>query len=132
MVVYRGTDLPEGMVHFGDESMGECRAAERALKLGSTVSIVGRGHSMEPEISDGTRMMLTPYVDGRTLREGDIVFATIRGKTKDGRKWRGYVMHKVYALRYGGKQVLIGNTHGRVDGWAWSKDVHGIYIGALG
>lgn len=130
------TDLPEGIVHLGEESWSTVEAARKLLEQGVPVSIVGIGQSMEPMIPDGTRMILEPVKRSYKPKKGDVVLAAIPWWYKDEEsgetvKVYGYVMHMIYVVRFDGQRVLIGDNHGHINGWARRKDVFGLYVGAI-
>jgi len=69
---------------------------------------------MDPLIVSGARVTLEP-VDPDTVKKGDIVLVRVKGRT---------YLHLVKARR--GKQVLIGNNKGHINGWASPDSVYGI------
>lgn len=130
------TDLPEGIVHLGEESWATVEAARKLLEQGIPVSIIGMGQSMEPMIPDGTRMILEPVTRNFKPKKGDVLLARIPYYIKDAdtdelTQVYGYVMHMVYVVHHSGRKVLIGDNHGTVNGWALKKDIFGHYIGAI-
>ena len=83
------------------------------LRLGNTVQIRPRGHSMKGKVGDGDLVTLAPYSDADP-EVGDIVLATVRGKV---------YLHLVRAIRDHSYQ--IGNNRGHINGWAGRGNIHG-------
>lgn len=84
------------------------------LIVGETVTFKARGNSMTPRIRNGDLVTLEPCVM-ENVKKGDIVLASVKGNN--------YV-HLVKQKR--GKEVLIANNHGHVNGW--SRHVYGRVI----
>lgn len=94
-------------------------AEEAAVKLrkGQTVRLQPIGDSMEGRINNGDWVTLSPC-DVNAINAGDIVLARI-----SLRRTSLLVLHLV--LEKCDRRLLIGNNHGRVDGWIDAEDVYG-------
>ncbi len=79
------------------------------LAAGETVRFRPRGHSMEPKISSGSLVTITPIEDYGSLKKGDIVFCRV-GRT--------HYVHLIQAItrKMGGIIFQIGNNKGRTNG----------------
>lgn len=75
---------------------------EELSKKGIT-SFRPKGNSMEPRISSGQKVTV---VSGLQIAVDDVVFCRISGR---------YYVHLVKAIQ--GNRFLIGNNHGRINGW---------------
>jgi hypothetical protein len=85
-----------------------------ALQRGDTVQICPRGNSMRPKVCDRALVTVAPCpVDN--LKEGDIVLVRVR---------RQVYLHLIKSIN--GDQFLIGNNHGRINGWVGAKAIYGI------
>jgi len=87
--------------------------AIQVLREGKPVTIQPRGHSMEPKISSGDRVTITPC-DSKTLDRGDIVLVRVQGSD---------YLHLIKGIKAG--QVLIGNNKGHINGWTSINNVFG-------
>ena len=87
---------------------------EKVQRLQRGENIISRepGHSMEPLIASRQPVVIHP-AQWAEVAKGDIVLCRVRGH---------YYTHKVLAVN-SGRGVLIGNNHGRVNGW--TKQVYG-------
>jgi len=73
---------------------------------------------MTPKIKSGQQITIEP-LNNRELEKGDIVFCKVNGNE--------YV-HLVKAIRSNGAEVLIGNNHGKINGWTHITNVYGIVV----
>lgn len=90
-------------------------AAARALVAGGrNVEYSEGGNSMLPLIKSRQPVTLSP-VDATKLEKGDIVLVKVN---------RNVYTHLVKGVRVG--QVLIGNNHGRINGWTSLANVFAI------
>jgi hypothetical protein len=83
------------------------------LKEGRTVRFRPRGPSMAGRVESGQLVTVEPIRDPSTLAVGDVVLCAVRG---------AQYLHLIKAVR--GKQFLIGNNRGGVNGWTttvWGK-----------
>ena len=85
------------------------------LVEGKSVIIKPIGNSMSKYIKSGERIKLDP-VEVSTLTVGDIVLCEVNGS---------HYLHLIKAI--GARGFLIGNCHGRVNGW--TKKIYGKYVG---
>lgn len=99
--------------------MGWATSYIAKLQQGETVEFRPRGNSMTPLIKSGQLCCVQPLEESETLNKGDIVLCTVRGNQ---------YLHKVLGVRSGGKEVQIGNNHGRVNGWTSRNKVYGKLI----
>ena len=85
----------------------------------NSVVVKPRGSSMHPKVKDGATVTVCPIVSPSLLTEGDVVLVTVKGYT---------YLHLIKRFRgHGDKlEVMIGNNHGRLNGWTSAKNVHGI------
>ncbi len=95
---------------------GWSEKAKSELAEGRSIEINPRGNSMTPKIKSGQQITLSPIGD-REIEIDDIVFCKVNGNE--------YV-HLVKGLRSNGEEVLIGNNHGRINGWTNKKNIFGI------
>lgn len=72
------------------------------------------GNSMTPIIKHRQPITIAP-VDTHKVTEGDIVLVKVKGRI---------YTHLVHATNM--DRVLIGNNHGRVNGWAARRNIFGI------
>jgi len=72
------------------------------------------GNSMRPLIKHREPITLAP-VDTDKVREGDIVLCKVKGRI---------FTHLVLATKI--DEVLIGNNHGHINGWAKRHNIYGI------
>lgn len=71
-------------------------------------------------IADGDMVTLEPY-QGTVPTVGEIVLARI-----EGRRFAHLVLHQILERASG--RVLVGNNHGRTDGWISAAEVYGKVI----
>ena len=93
-------------------------SAIEELKKGKVVRIRPRGNSMTPKIKSGQLVIIEPVEDYSDLKKGDIVLCIVKGKQ---------YLHLIKAV--GDDRFLIGNNHGKTNGWTKSKNVFGIMTG---
>jgi hypothetical protein len=99
------------------------------LKEGKTITIKPKGNSMTPIIKSGQLCKIAPLTIPVLLNEiniNDVVLCKVNGKV---------YLHKVEAITGNNQEgidiiekLLIGNNHGRLNGWANIKNVYGILI----
>lgn len=87
-----------------------------ALQRGETVHIRPHGQSMHPKVRDKAHVTVAPREAG-DLRVGDIVLVRVRGRV---------YLHLIKAID--GERFLIGNNHGRVNGWVGPHAIYGIAV----
>lgn len=89
--------------------------AAEALQRGEIVEgYKESGNSMKPRIHHRQPITLAPaQVD--KIEEGDIVMVKVKGRI---------FTHLVKATNV--DQVLIGNNHGHINGWAARRNIYGI------
>ena len=68
-------------------------------------------------ISDGDLVTLEPY-QGTIPGIGDMVLARV-----SGRRFEHLVLHQILAQE--ADRFLVGNNHGRADGWVMADDIYG-------
>lgn len=93
------------------------------LAAGETIyNYKERGNSMTPIIKSNEPVTLEPIGD-RTLSKGDAVFCKVRGN---------YYTHLIHAVDEGKAdkptRYLIGNNHGRMNGWTNATKVYGLVV----
>ena len=79
--------------------------------MANKVKMLAEGNSMTPLIKSGQKHVLSPVTLDK-VEVGDIVFCKVKGR---------YYTHLVRAK--GDRGVLIGNNHGKINGW--TKSVFG-------
>jgi len=84
------------------------------LQKGETVQFRPSGNSMRPIVKH--RQLVTVEPLSEDVQVGDVVLCKISG--------RDY-LHLVKGIRRNGKQILIGNNRGRVNGWIRKEAVFG-------
>lgn len=72
---------------------------------------------MEGRISNGDLVTLQPCI-AQDLVAGDVVLARVQG-----RRYFHLVLHLIIARE--ADRFLIGNNHGRIDGWVTAQNVFG-------
>lgn len=95
------------MADFSDENIA-------ALRRGETIQIRPRGNSMTPKIRSGELCTIAP-IEPAAVEVGDAVLVELPGR-------RRYLHLVKSATR---DRVLIGNAHGRMNGWASREKVYG-------
>jgi hypothetical protein len=96
--------------------MGWATFAIEKLKQGQTITIRPRGNSMSGKIDSGQAVVIEPTPANISI--GDIVLCKVRGQE---------YLHLVKATRDG--QYLIGNNHGKINGWITISNIFGRFIG---
>lgn len=91
-------------------------AIER-LRDGQTAWIKPHGNSMRPRVNDGDLVTLAP-AEPAALQAGDIVLVRCRGSV---------LLHLIKATD--GSRFLIGNNHGKINGWVGPSAIYGIATG---
>lgn len=89
------------------------------LQKGESFITSERGNSMTPLIKDKQKFRLQTVIFLKNLNEGDIVYCKVKGR---------FYTHLVKAID-DKRGVLIGNNHGRINGW--TKQVYGKVIEIL-
>jgi hypothetical protein len=84
------------------------------LRAGETVSFREGGNSMHPRIKHRQKCTYAPVTALSELKVGDAVFCKVGPH---------YYTHLVKALE--GERVLIGNNHGKINGWTTLERVFG-------
>lgn len=87
------------------------------LQAGRVVQIHPAGHSMTGRVSDGDLVTLQPCLP-EDLAAGDVVLARVQG-----RRSSHLVLHLV--IKCETDRFLIGNNHGRIDGWVSAQNIFG-------
>lgn len=83
------------------------------LSKGEIVQIRPHGNSMSGRIDDGDLVTITPIIE--SVRKDDVVLCRVNGND---------YLHLVKAVS--GDRYLIGNNHGRINGW--TKQIFGKVI----
>lgn len=84
------------------------------LQAGRPVTFRPRGHSMTPRIRSGDLCTVVPVASDADLAVGDVVLCRVR---------KAQYLHLVRAVE--GARFLIGNNHGRVNGWIGRAGIFG-------
>lgn len=103
----------------GKEKIRKPRTKQERLSEGESFVTSEKGNSMTPLIMSGQKHVLDPIKDINDLSVGDIVYCKVHGR---------YYTHLVKAIDKM-KGVLIGNNHGRLNGW--TKNVYGKVVKIL-
>src|SRR5689334_10553461 len=88
-----------------------------SLQSGHSVQVKPIGHSMQGKIGSGDLVTLEPCTLS-DIEVGDIVLARI-----EGRRYSHLVLHLVIDCQ--SDAFLIGNNHGRHDGWIAAENIFG-------
>ena len=93
--------------------------AKELLRQGKPAEIKPRGTSMTGLVEDGQVVVVEPIDDAkRPITKGDVVLCHVHGRE---------YLHLVLAIR--GQQpacsYLIGNNHGRANGWVGRHAIYG-------
>jgi SOS-response transcriptional repressor LexA len=83
------------------------------LKQGETVQIRPKGHSMVGKVNSGDLVTIEP-ISNHTVQKGDIVLCKVKGNQ---------YLHLIVAMQ--NNRYLIGNNHGRINGWIGSNNLYG-------
>lgn len=84
------------------------------LKAGKTVSFRPQGNSMTPRVKNGQLVTVAPLGPDAELQLDEVVLCRVNGND---------FLHLVKAVRRG--EVLIGNAHGKLNGWTARTNVFG-------
>ena len=74
------------------------------LEDGKNVSFRPKGNSMKPKVCSGDLVTISPEIS--VIKKGDIIFCKVKSN---------YYIHLVKSV--GKKGYLIGNNHGKINGW---------------
>lgn len=96
--------------------MSWAKHARKALQKGENATVKPRGHSMEPKVMDGATVTLAPISKDNKVKKGDVVLCRVKG--------RDY-LHLILGTRRAGKQWLIGNNKGGINGWVGPHALYG-------
>ncbi len=90
-------------------------AVEYIEELRTTGQVICRpfGRSMEPIIMSGQRVRIQA-TDEEYIEKGDVILCKVNGQ---------HYLHKVLKIANG--QFLIGNNHGKKNGWIKFCDIYG-------
>jgi phage repressor protein C with HTH and peptisase S24 domain len=91
--------------------MGWAAGYIERLQRGEVVQFRPHGNSMTPRVRDGQLVTVIPC---KNPRRGDVVLCRVG---------RSELLHLVKAVR--GERVLIGNNHGRLNGWTNRRNIFG-------
>ncbi len=84
------------------------------LEKGETIKFRPRGNSMTPLIQSGELCTIYPTLK---IKTGDIVLCKVNGN---------HYLHKVLSVNT--NRILIGNNHGKINGWTQLDKVYGKVI----
>lgn len=87
------------------------------LSQGKVGKLIGIGNSMTPILKSRQPVICEPVTAETDIKKGDIVFCKVKGN---------HYLHKVYGIQGEGESFLIGNNHGKMNGWTRRKNVFGI------
>jgi hypothetical protein len=87
----------------------------QALKQDKVVKYRPHGNSLSPLVTSDQLVTVEP-IRGRSIIVDNIVVCLV-----NGRNW----LHKIVAISDDGR-FLIGNNHGRVDGWCTLDNIYGV------
>ena len=113
---------PEGRIwaYSGAENL----ETATKLKEGCVCKVTGVGNSMTPILKSRQAVIAEPITEETVLEKKDIVLCKVRGH---------YYLHLVWATRVDGEtqMYLIGNNHGRPNGWIPRTQVFGKVVEIL-
>ena len=95
--------------------MGWAKYHIQKLLNGETISFRPRGNSMKGKINSGQLCTVSPDVSALVV--GDIVLCKVKGNE---------YLHLIKAIQ--GNRYLIGNNHGRINGWIGRSGIYGRLI----
>lgn len=95
--------------------MKETKATADVLASGKSCVVMGIGNSMTPILKSGQCVVVDPITETTVISKNDIVFCKARGH---------YYIHLVHGVRNNG-QYLIGNNHGKFNGWITKNNIFG-------
>lgn len=87
--------------------MGWATSYIEMLKRGETLEFQPRGNSMMPRIKSGQMVTVAPVDRDVQLAVGDVVLCRVHGRE---------YLHFIKAIKSDGKQYVIGNAHGFING----------------
>lgn len=88
---------------YGENLFTANKLQEEEMKL----KVTGVGNSMTPILKSKQAVIVSSFKsDIDDIKKGDIVFCKVNGY---------FYLHLVHGVK--GKQYLIGNNHGRKNGW---------------
>ena len=113
---------PEGRVwtYAGAENL----ETATKLKEGCVCKVTGVGNSMTPILKSRQAVIVEPITEEIVLEKKNIVLCKVKGH---------YYLHLVWATRMDGEtqMYLIGNNHGRPNGWIPRTQVFGKVVEIL-
>jgi len=86
------------------------------LQSGSEVTFKPHGNSMTPLIYSGDTVTVSPITPESKINVNDIVFCKVKGNI---------YLHLVKAVNGAGDKFLIGNNHGKINGWTSRNKIYG-------
>ena len=95
----------------------ENATAAEEMKQGKVGKLIGIGNSMTPILKSRQPVICSPITDETILKKGDVVFCKVRGN---------HYLHKIHAVKGKNEEFLIGNNHGRMNGWAKRSNIFGL------
>lgn len=96
--------------------MGWATTSIDRLKKGETVTFRPRGNSMTPAIKSGQLVTVSPVGPSTRISSNDIVLCRVHGRE---------YLHFVNAVKNDGKQFVIGNAHGFINGTITRSQIFG-------
>ena len=96
------------------------RASAEHLQQGETCKITGIGNSMTPILASKQPVICEPVTEETELKKKDIVLCKVKGH---------YYLHLIHSIKpnkKGPHSYLIGNNHGRMNGWIGRSQIFGI------
>jgi hypothetical protein len=99
----------------------ENKATAEHLKNGETCIVTGIGNSMTPILKSHQDVICKPVTEDTELHKRDIVLSKVNGH---------YYLHLIHAIK-NDSQYLIGNNHGRMNGWVNKSNVFGKVVEIL-
>jgi len=86
-------------------------------KAGESVTFRPKGNSMTPNVKSGQEVTCRPHDPAVTLKPGTVVLCFVG---------RSQYLHLVKAADT--NRVLIGNNHGKINGWITIDKVYGVKV----
>ena len=93
----------------------ENRISAEHLQAGEVCKITGIGNSMTPILKSRQPVICIPVTEETILNKRDIVLCKVKGH---------YYLHLIHAIK-NDSQYLIGNNHGRMNGWISKHQIYG-------
>lgn len=89
------------------------------LRLGNSITMNPRGHSMTGRINDGDFVTIRPLKNNEKIEENSIVLVRVKGLA---------YLHLIKQVVINPKEeaYLIGNNKGGINGWVTRDDIYGI------